>query len=533
MQREPGAPRYTPPFVRAHRSLAITLTCALVSACGPVHRPLRVEPPRADAPWLDAVDWPSAEAEAISLLSQYLRIDTRNPPGGEDAGATFLLDALRSAGLDGELWPLEPGRSSLVARLSTGGTEPPLCLLSHIDVATWDEGGWPEGRGPLSGVIDEVGVIWGRGALDMKVMGVIELATMLWLKRLDVPLRRDVVLLAVADEEVDNRGALDLAAQWDRIGCSHVVNEGGLGVPGVFFQDQTVFAISVAEKGYLWLRLIASGEPGHGSTPMPGRAPERLLQALDRLTERRPSVRFHPALDELFFEVGSGRTGLARAVLQRPAAVRTLLRSRLLAEPATRAMITDTVNLSGFSGARQPNVVPSEVEAVLDVRLLPGTTPDAMLAELRALVGDVPGIRFEVIGQTIANDSPWDDPFYAALRHHLIAGRTDAVAGPFVSVGFTDSIHLRPLGVRAYGIVPVEVSADLARTMHGDGERVPAVEVGRGLRRLLGAVIDFVSAPGGTPPSAPVVAPSRPRPPPASPRAVVVPEPPQPDPATP
>lgn len=493
--------------------LTAFLTFGSLLACGPIHRPLVPPPPEHRAEWVQAVDWPSAGAEALSLLSQYLRIDTRNPPGGEEAGVEFLAGVLKAEGIDAERWPLEPGRSSLVARLRGTGQAPALCLLSHIDVATWDVEGWPAETGPLSGVLDASGHLWGRGALDMKGMGVLELATVLWLHRLGVPLDRDVVLLAVADEEVDNRGARAIAEQWDRIGCSHVVNEGGLGVPGVFFDDQVVFAISVAEKGFLWLRMVASGEPGHGSTPMPGRAPERLLAALERLRAFEPKPRFDPALDELFFEVGSHRKGLARDVLTRPRAVRALLTKRLLSEPATRAMITDTINISGFAGARQPNVVPSEVEAILDVRLLPGTDPEEKLAELRALVADVEGVRFEVIGQTVSNGSPWDDPFYAALRRHLTEGRTDAVAGPFVSVGFTDSIHLRPLGVRAYGIVPFEVSADLARTMHGDAERVPAIEVERGLRRLYSAVLDFVAAPGGTPPSAPVRAPERPPPP--------------------
>lgn len=482
-------------------------------ACGPVLRPRSIPAPPPRVEWHGAIDWDSAGEEAASVLSAYLRVDTRNPPGNEDEGARFLLEILRQEGLDGEIWELTPGRGSLVARLRGQGTQPPLCLLSHIDVATWDEAGWPEGRGPLSGAVDEEGLLWGRGALDMKGMGSIELLTMVWLHRLGVPLERDVVLLAVADEEVDNGGAIQLAARWDEIGCSHVVNEGGLGVPDVFFPGQTVWAISVAEKGYLWLKMIAAGEPGHGSTPTPGRAPELLLQAIDRIQARKPQVRFDPSIDELFYEVGRGQGGLAKVVLTHPQAVHRLLRKRLLAQPATRAMLTDTVNLTGFSGARQPNVVPSEVAATLDCRLLPGASPEALLAELRGLVADLPGVRFEVIGMTEANGSPWDDPFFAALAHHLVAGRSDAVAGPFVSVGFTDSIHLRPLGVRAYGIVPFEVRPEEVQTMHGNGERVAVAQVREGLRRLFAAVVDVSAGPGGTPPPAPVRAPPSPPPP--------------------
>jgi acetylornithine deacetylase/succinyl-diaminopimelate desuccinylase-like protein len=495
------------------RPVFALLLLTVTAGCGPAHVPRRGPAPPLQVQWHRAIDWPSAGEEAAALLSGYLQVDTRNPPGNENLGVSYLREALARDGIEASHWELSPGRGSLIARLPGTGEEKPLCLLSHIDVATWDEAGWPEGRGPLSGVVDGDGMLWGRGALDMKGMGAIELLTLSWLHRLRVPLRRDVILLAVADEEVDNRGAKQLVERWSELDCGAVINEGGLGVPGVFFDDQTVWAISVAEKGCLWVRMVAKGEPGHGSTPMPGRAPELLLEALARIRARKPGVRFDPALDELFYEVGNGRTGLARAVLTHPASVHQLLRGRLLGNPATRAMLTDTVNITGFAGARQPNVVPSEVEAVLDCRLLPGTRAEDLLAELRALVADLPGVRFEVISAEEANGSSWDDPVYAALRHHLVAGRTDAVAGPFVSVGFTDSIYLRPLGARAFGIVPFEVSQELASTMHGNGERVPTAELREGLRRLFSAVVDATAAPGGSPPASPLVAPVLPPPP--------------------
>jgi len=122
-------------------------------------------------------------------------------------------------------------------------------------------------------VIDEDGVIWGRGALDMKGVGVLELLSLVWLARLEVPLRRDVVLLAVGDEEVDNAGMRFLAAQhWAQIGCSHAINEGGMGVRDALFEGLDLFTVSFTEKGALWVRMVASGEPGHGSTPMPDSA---------------------------------------------------------------------------------------------------------------------------------------------------------------------------------------------------------------------------------------------------------------------
>lgn len=480
----------------------VVLAIALLSACGPVHEPINTAPPTPRSGWHEAVDWTTASEEAVSLLQSYLRVDTRNPGAYETDGARFLAAVLDREGIDSSIHEFAPGRGSLVARIRGDGTEKPLCLLSHIDVVPWEDAGWEGGPGPMSGEIDADGVLWGRGIVDMKGMGAIELMTLVWLQRLEVPLKRDVILLAVADEEVHNGGSKFVADElWGDIQCSQMVNEGGFGVPGVFFEDQTVYGVSVAEKGTLWLRVWASGDPGHGSTPRPDEAPTRLLTVIERLASRKPETTYHGSFDELFFQVGNGRGGLAEAVLTHPRSARKFLKGRLLDNPLTAAMITDTVHLTGMTGANKPNVIPGEVAAVYDCRLLPGHEPDDLLAELQALTADLPYVRFEVIQKWKANDSPIADPFYAALTHHLIQGRDDAVAAPIVSVGFTDSIIFRPLGVNAYGIAPFELSPEELATAHGNGERMRASEVGRGLRILFSAVVD-VSASADAPPEA-------------------------------
>lgn len=431
------------------------------------------------------VDWAKAGDEAAQLLADYIRVDTTNPPGNEEAGADFLAAKLAEAGIPSEKIVHGPGRASLVARLDGSDAEPPLCLLSHIDVASYEADKWPADRGPLSGAIVD-GKIWGRGALDMKGLGAVQAMTMIQLARLGVPLRRDVILLAVADEEVNNQGMRDIVQQhWAKIGCSHVLNEGGLGIKDLLFEGQTVYGISVAEKGLLWVRMVATGEAGHGSVPNPDSAPSRLRRALAKLEKYRPKPRMHASLRELFWNVGESQTGIVRWVLRTP----RLLYGRLQQENAGRALLTDTIHVTGFFGGLEVNVVPSEVSANLDCRLLPGTSPDAMLARLQALVPD-PNIRFEVLDRSDANESPTDDPFYRALARHSVAGRTDAVAGPTLSPGFTDSLLLRPLGVRAYGLSPFEVTIDEAATQHGHGEHVSVENVRNGLRIVLGAVVE-------------------------------------------
>ncbi len=463
-------------------------------ACGCAALPRQdwgVSPP-ALQPYRDAPDFAAAGAELVTWLQGYLRTDTTNPPGNETAGAQYLAQILTKEGIASEILEFAPGRGSLVARLPGSGREPPLCLLSHIDVVTAEAKDWPPDRPPLGGVIHE-GMIWGRGALDMKSMGILELATLVHLKRTKVPLRRDVVLVAVADEEVDNRGMRHLVQHhWDKLGCSQLVNEGGMGVRGALAPEQTVFAISIAEKGLLWVKLTAHGKSGHGSTPFAGRAPEKLLNALQKLRTAAADPTVHPALYATLAEVGAQSGGVSGYVMRRPALVDMLAMGKLLAEPGSRAMITNTIEITGFFGAEQPNVVPSEVAAQLDCRLLPGVTPEAFLQHLQKIVGDL-SITWTVLHAAPASQSPVDDSLFRALGRHAVAGRSDAVAGPLLSAGFTDSLWAREKGVHAYGLLPIEVPREVAETFHGAHERVPVASLQRGFAVLWRAIVDVAA----------------------------------------
>jgi acetylornithine deacetylase/succinyl-diaminopimelate desuccinylase-like protein len=483
---------------------AVLLAAApLLSAAGGCVHPLPEPGQGPDlSAWSGAVDWEAAGDEAARVLAGYLQVDTFNPPGNETRGARYLAAVLAREGIASEIVEFAPGRGSLIARLrASTSKQRPLCLLSHIDVATADASKWPAGRGPLSGAIDDQGQLWGRGALDMKGMGVLELMTLVWLKRLQVPLTRDVILLAVADEEVGGGGMRHVVDRhWGRIRCSHLVNEGGLGLRDVLFEGHTVFGVSVAEKGVLWLRMVVRGRGGHGSTPYPDQTPRVLLRALNRLERREPEGRLHPSLFELFARVGAQRGGLSGFVLRRPALVRAVVKGKLMARPGTRAALIDTVNVTGIStGDRQPNVVSTEAAVLLDCRLLPGTRPEQVIAELRQLVDD-PRVRFEVIQTSPALVSTWDDPLFRALTRHAVAGRDDAAAGPVLSPGFTDSMYARRRGVRAYGLIPFEVTEAEAKTMHAPRERVSIKNVREGLRILFSAVVEVSADLGRRPP---------------------------------
>ena len=248
----------------------------------------------------DQVDWDAAGQETVHLLSEYLQINTVNPPGNETLGAEFGKLRRKDAA---QIVESAPGRGNLIARISGTGDKPPICLLSHIDVVPSEADSWPADKQPLSGVIDEEGRIWGRGALDMKGMGAIQVMTMVLLARQSASLERDIVLLAVADEEVNTGIQLLVDEYWDE-SCAYVINEGGLGINDLFFPDQRAYAISVGEKGVLWLKMIATGDPGHGSTPRPNEAPTRLLQALNAIESRKVEPNIHPSMYELLRNAG-------------------------------------------------------------------------------------------------------------------------------------------------------------------------------------------------------------------------------------
>ncbi len=449
----------------------------------------------------DAIDWSKAGDEAVETLRGYLRVDTINPPGNETRGARYMADILDREKIPYAIVESAPGRGNLIARLDPPpgtATEAPLCLFSHIDVVTAETEKWPKDTGPLSGAIAPGGLgadkdkpyIWGRGALDMKGLGALELETMVLLKRLNVPLKRSVILLAVAGEETDSSGAQFVVDHhWDKLQCSQSVNEGGIGIKDLLVPGQTVYTISVAEKGTLWLKMTAHGEAGHGSTPAPGRAPDRLIMAIRKLKARQDEPLIHPSLYELAARVGHEHGGITGFVLTRPWLVDRLVLDQLMENPAARATLFNTVNITGFTGMKAPNVIPSEVSAIIDGRVLPGTSPEKWLEEIKKTVDD-PNITFEVIDAHGGNGSPWDDPFFDALAKHAVDGRAGVVAGPALSPGYTDSLFLRNKGVHAYGFVPFEISKEELAYFHGRDERVSVENVKRGLRSLFRAVVD-------------------------------------------
>ncbi len=420
--------------------------------------------------------------EAVQRAKEYLRINTANPPGNEEASMKWFARILQQEGIPFDTASSAPGRGNIWARLK-GGNEPALMLLHHMDVVPADPRYWEVD--PYSAAVKN-GDIYGRGALDTKLLGIAHFQAFIALHRLRVPLNRDVVFMATADEEAG--GAF--GAGWivknrpDAFrGVGFVLNEGG---EGSIENGRQVFGIEVTQKVPLWLKLIATGNPGHGSQPQVSTSVTRLIRALDRLRTYEFAPRIVPAVDAYFKGMAPNAGPWQTAFLDIAKTVQdrnTLLRLQADA-PAAAALTRNTCSITMLEASNKVNVVPPEATAQIDCRTLPDQDHAAFIAELAAVIND-PAIRIEkTLGFTPAV-SPQDNAVYRAMVDVTRQQFPQATIIPSVSTGFTDSHFFRDLGIPSYGYEPFLVPADQASGLHGNNERLSETNVRRGTAVML------------------------------------------------
>ena len=415
------------------------------------------------------IDWSEVTAEATALLGDYLRINTTNPPGGEEAGALFLRDLLARDGIASELHDAGDSRVSISARLPgrAGSNAKPIVLLSHIDVVPVEEEHWDVA--PFSGSLRD-GVLWGRGALDMKGMGIMELMIMLVAKRHGLELERDLLFVAVADEEEGGiYGVHHLQKHAPHVlDAEYVFNEGAYGFCEFMGREARIFGIGPSEKSPCWLKVTAAGKPGHASVPHSKSALAHLVAALGRVQDKAREARMTPAVE------GMLRTLAAKGFLPEdldpndPDTVAAMTS----ADAHLHAITHDTVSLTSMNAGSKINVIPVNAEATLDCRLLPGTSADAFVAELEGLIDD-PSVKLERIYQHESGSSSMDTPV-TAIAASVIKDKVgdDAFLMPTLSPGFTDSHAYRAAGANAYGFTPALLTREELSTIHGHNERI-------------------------------------------------------------
>jgi acetylornithine deacetylase/succinyl-diaminopimelate desuccinylase-like protein len=445
-------------------------------------------------PALEQVDW-EAEGEAVlELLRALLRFDTTNPPGNEAECVAFLADTLRGAGVEPQVLSPAPGRANLVARLAGGdGGQAPLLLNGHVDVVAAEAGRWR--HPPFAGEVHD-GAIWGRGAVDMKHMVAMSVATVGLLTRLGVPLRRDLKLAAVADEEA----GCAVGSAWlvdhhpDSVRAGHALGEVG----GATFHlgGRPFYPIQVAEKGIAWLRASASGATGHGSIPRDDNAVVRLSEFLARVGRRRLRLRPSPEARRFLEALASmqGRAGRAALPLLLHPRWSNLVLRRGVRDPSMvrllSAVLRNTASPTVVHAGSKVNVIPGRAEAELDGRIAVGSSEAELLAELRALAG--PDIELELLGPSRPPTvTPPGDELFDLLAAVVADHHPGAVAVPTITPGFTDAKFWSRLGTACYGFAPVRLEPtdpDFAGMFHGDDERVPVAGLKAGLRMLADAV---------------------------------------------
>jgi acetylornithine deacetylase/succinyl-diaminopimelate desuccinylase-like protein len=450
-------------------------------------------PRRPLAPLLCLILWASAPvaasprsgelSEAARWLQGYLRIDTSNPPGNEQRAAAYLAAILQKEGIPSRQVATPQGRTSLWARLAAGGTGSggsggrAVLLLHHMDVV-------PPGPGwtvpPFSGLLKD-GLLWGRGAVDDKSLGIAYLAAFVDLKRRHLPLERDVVFLAVADEENGGfQGTGWLLANHPELfqGVEAVLGEGGR--TQISGNKLLWWGIEVAQKRPLWLEVTTTGRGGHASGLNPESANHTLIQALARLLARPPRWRVSAASRDYVHALAPLHAQPWRRVLSDIDKVVTESGPKEFLMPGMANLFLDTVQVTVLSGGERINVIPASSTARLDIRLLPDTDGDAFLAEVRRTLGADCGVKVLVTAPPAA-PSPAAGRMYAALQKAL--GREAPLVPTFVP-GFTDSRFFRERRVAAYGLSPFALSGDDTRGIHNTDERIAVAELDRGVERM-------------------------------------------------
>jgi acetylornithine deacetylase/succinyl-diaminopimelate desuccinylase-like protein len=446
---------------------------------------------------------------AVKWMQEYLRVDTTNPPGNEMRAVAFYKKILDREGIENRVFEYAPGRGDLWARLPAGagennshvslnqgemghplsaGPARPIILLNHMDVVTSDASHWKVP--PFSGEIRN-GYLWGRGAQDMKDEGLAQLVVMVMLKREKVELNRDVIFLAVADEEVDDTGSdWFIEHQRDLLGnAEFLINEGGENL----LQDAAVkyVGVDVGEKTTYWMHVVAHGRPGHGSRPIADSAPNRLVRALNRILAYQTPLRVLPVVDEFLRDMAPYEPPERAAQYRniKKAIEDKKFQAELENDESLSFLLRDTISLTMMGGSEQTNVIPPEAWANLDVRILPGGDPKVVLAAVRRVVND-PDVTVEPWkGEfRVANYSGTDNALWAAIRE--VSGKyfpgTPMV--PHITSGYTENQRYRPLGIIAYGFNPYTATDEEGNTEHGNDERIRVEEVRRGPRILFDVV---------------------------------------------
>jgi len=429
--------------------------------------------------------------DPVSLLREYIRIDTSNPPGDCRGAAEFLCQVLVDNGLVPATFGARPEKPNVLCHV--GGTEDPgLVLIHHMDVVPARAEEWSVP--PFAAEVRD-GYLYGRGTLDTKGLGIAHLCASIDAAR-SGRLRRKLFFVANADEEV---GGVEGADYFVRnmpvsFGRAYGLNEGGVGVRDIFGEGK-FFLVNMWEKGPLWLRLSAEGRAGHGSRPSDRDAPARIARAMARIAAHKDPPRLtEPVRDMMRALFAEGRIQLDPDSLAGGPEDAARLDAFVAAYPEVGPLLRNTFAVTTLSAGFKPNVIPASAEGTIDCRILPGEEPEDVAARTAALVRDC-DVDVEILFAEKPNGSP-RGPLFDAIAGAVRTVHPDAVVVPYMATGFTDSRFFRAAGVDTYGLAPLLLPREEFGRIHGVDERIPLSGVLE-MTTIVAALIARWNAPGG------------------------------------
>ena len=421
------------------------------------------------------IDWPVQQSEFLRHYRALLQIDSSNPPGNETLVVDYLRSVLEAEGIETQVFALEPARANLVARVRGNGSRRPVLLMGHTDVVGVQRDKWPVD--PFGAVVQD-GYIWGRGAVDDKDNLATNLMLMLLLHRGSAALDRDVIFLAEAGEEGTTAPGIEFMVNqhFDAIDAEYVLAEGGGGE--LENGHVTRVAVSTTEKLPRLARLVVNGPSGHGSVPRTDNAIVHLAGAVAILGAWQTPMRLNDTT-RTYFErlaaISPPEQAARYSGLTDPEQSEAIQRYLAEHEPPHYSMLRTSVVPTILSGGFRMNVIPSEAEATLDIRVAPGEDVDALFAEMQTLIGD-PAVRIERSSEGLrppTEPSGLDNDMFRALEtvtQRLYPGSTTL---PTMLTGATDMAFLRARGIQSYGIGPASTADDRTNYgAHSDVERL-------------------------------------------------------------
>ena len=446
-----------------------------------------------------AVDWPKLESETMDYYTSVIKIDTSNPPGDETKVVNYLKPILDRAGIPNEVLALDPKRANLVARIKGNGTKRPLIIMGHTDVVGVQRETWPQGIDPFAAFRKD-GFVWGRGTSDDKSHVASCLMTMLLLKRLNVPLDRDVIFIAESGEEGSaNFGIGFLVNQhWNEIEGEYALAEGGQTVS----RDGKIryVGISTTEKSPRGARLVAKGTAGHGSRPRPDNAILHVAAAVSKFQNWQPPMRLNDTT-RTYFErlatISPPDQAYRYNHVADPAHSEEIQRYFLEHEQPNYSVLRTSIVPTIIQGGFRTNVIPSQAEATLDIRALPDENMDQLYAEMKRVIND-PAVELVTNAsrnRPIAQPSRIDTEMFRALERTQKRMYPDAVTIPVMLTGATDMAQLRGKGVQAYGFgATADESENDLHGPHSDQERMLESSIHKMVQFLWYTVLDIAAS---------------------------------------